>query len=148
MLRVLMIDSLPEQSSLIGGMLKDWGHSVTVVSSGAKALADGTRKTWQLVFIGLEKLSLEGMEWIARMRRTWPGALLIVIGDLDQPDFERQVRTQGIDFYLQKASDLPRLKILMQHFENKCFCPKDVYEKWPKTMTSDGQNFFNRKEKR
>jgi DNA-binding response OmpR family regulator len=148
MLSVLMIDSLPEQSSLIGGMLQDWGHSVTVASTGASALLDGAQGTWHLVFIGLEKLSEEGVEWIPRMRRAWPDALLIVIGDLDQPDLERRVRTQGVDFYLQKASDLPRLKILMQHFEKKCFCPKDAFENWPKTTASDGQNLLNGKEKR
>lgn len=148
MLKVLMIDSLPEQSSLIGGMLQDWGHSVTVASSGAQALKDGAPWTWHLVFIGLEKLSMEGVEWISRMRRTWPEALLIVIGDLDQPDLERRVRTQGVDFYLQKASDLPRLKILVQHFENKCFCPKGACQNWSETTASDGQNLFNRKEKR
>ena len=126
MLRVLMIDSLPEQSSLIGGMLQDWGHSVRVVSNGANALADGAQGTWHLVFIGLEKLSEEGLEWIPRMRRTWPSALLIVIGDLDQPDLERRVRTQGVDFYLQKASDLPRLKILMQHFEKNASVQKTL----------------------
>lgn len=148
MLKVLMIDSLPEQSSLIGGMLQDWGHSVTVASSGAQALTEGAPRTWHLVFIGLEKLSMEGVEWIPRMRRTWPGALLIVIGDLDQPDLERRVRTQGVDFYLQKASDLPRLKILVQHFENKCFYPKDASRDWPESMSSDGQNRTIRKEKR
>lgn len=138
MLRVLIINPLPEQSSLVGDMIQDWGHSVTVASSGASALTDGAERRWHLVFIGLEQLSMEGVEWIARMRCTWPGTLLIVIGDLDQPDLERRVRTEGVDFYLQKASDLPRLRILMQHFESKCSCPKDTGENLPKIMASDG----------
>lgn len=143
MLKVLMIDSLPEQSSLIRDMLEDWGHSVAVESSCAKALVNCSQKIWHLVFVGEEKLSLEGVEWIPRMRRSWPDALLIVIGDLDQPDFERRVRTQGVDFYLQKASDLPRLKILMQHFEANCFNRQDAHGEGLKTMTSEGQNLSN-----
>ena len=146
MLKVLMIDSLPTQTSLIREMLQDWGHSVSVASSCVKALADGAKGPWHLVFIGLEKLSAEGVEWIPRMRCTWPDALLIVIGDLDQPDFERLVRTQGIDFYLQKASELPRLKILMLHFEANCFNPRDGGGKLPKAVASNGQNLNNWKE--
>lgn len=146
MLKVLMIDSLPEQSSLIRDMLEDWGHSVAVESSCAKALVNCPHETWHLVFVGEEKLSLEGVEWIPRIRRSWPDALLIVIGDLDQPDFERRVRTQGVDFYLQKASDLPRLKILMQHFEANCFNHQDVHEEGLKILASEGRNLSNRKE--
>ncbi|GEM_PF-3164273 len=146
MLKVLMIDSLPEQSSLIRDMLEDWGHSVAVESSCAKALVHSPQETWHLIFVGEEKLSLEGVEWIPRMRRSWPDALLIVIGDLDQPDFERRVRTQGVDFYLQKASDLPRLKILMQHFEANCFNRQGVHGEEPKILASEGRNLSNRKE--
>jgi len=146
MLKVLMIDSLPEQNSLIRDMLEDWGHSVAVASSCATALVNGPQETWHLVFVGEEKLSLEGVEWIPRLRRSWPDALLIVIGDLDQPDFERRVRTQGVDFYLQKASDLPRLKILMLHFEANCFNRQDAHGEWPKTVASEGLNLSNRKE--
>ena len=129
MLKVLMIDTLPEQCSLIRDMLRDWGHSVTVALSCPNALY-GAQRSWHLIFVGLEKLSVEGVEWIPRMRRAWPGALLVVIGDLDQPHLERRVRTQGVDFYLQKASDLPRLKILMQHFEQNCVNLRDAREKW------------------
>ena len=146
MLKVLMIDSMPKQSSLIRDMIQDWGHSVSVASSCAKALDDGTKGPWHLVFIGLEKLSTEGVEWISRLRRSWPDVLLIVIGDLDQPDLERCVRTQGIDFYLQKASDLPRLKMLMLHFEAICFNPRDAHGKLPKAVASNGPKLYNRKE--
>ena len=84
-----------------------------------KRLSIETPHCWHLVFISLKNLSSEGLEWISRMRQSWPDALLIVLGDVDRPALERQVRSHGVDFYLLKTSDLSRLKILVRHFEKQ-----------------------------
>jgi two-component system NtrC family response regulator/two-component system response regulator HydG len=119
MLNILIIDSLPVQNPSIGRMLRAWGHLVARASTCSEALVSETARCWHLVFISLKNLSSEGLEWISRIRQSWPDALLIVLGDMDRPSLERQVRSHGVDFYLLKTSDLSRLKILVRHFEKQ-----------------------------
>ena len=119
MLKVLIIDSLSSQNVSVARRLIGWGHDVARASSCAQALAEQTGPCWHLIFVGLCQLAAEGIEWIPRLRRLWPPALLIVMGDADCPDLERQVRSQGIDFYLQQGSEAAYLTILMQHFEKR-----------------------------
>jgi DNA-binding response OmpR family regulator len=119
MLNILIIDSLPGQNPSIGRMLHAWGHLVERAATCSEALVNETARCWHLVFISLKNLSSEGLGWISCMRQSWPGALLIVLGDVDRPALERQVRSHGVDFYLLKTSDLSRLKILVRHFEKQ-----------------------------
>lgn len=119
MLKVLIIDSLNGQNVSITHRLIGWGYDVTKASSCAQALARQNGACWHLIFVSLNQLASEGIEWIPRLRRLWPPALLIVVGDVDCPDLERQVRSQGIDFYLQQGSEAAHLTILMQHFEKR-----------------------------
>lgn len=119
MLDILIINSVPGANASIGRMLQARGHLVEKVSTLSEALVTETTRCWHLVFISLKNLSFEGLEWISRLRQAWPGALLIVLGDVDRPVLERQMRSRGVDFYLLKTSDLSRLKILVQHFEKQ-----------------------------
>ena len=119
MLNILIIDSLPGQNPSIGRMLRAWGHLVERAVTCSEALATGTTRCWHLIFISHKSLSLEGLDWISRLRQAWADALLIVLRDTDRPALERQVRSRGVDFYLLQTSDLFRLKILVRHFEKQ-----------------------------
>lgn len=119
MLNICIIDHHSDQNAPIEQLLRAGHHVVEAVSTCSEAFAVGANRCWHLIFISLNNLSIEGLEWIPRLRQAWPGALLIVVGDINRPDIERRVRSQGVDFYLLKTSDFSHLKMLVRHFEKK-----------------------------
>lgn len=119
MLKVLIVDPLDGQNASIAHRLIGWGHEVERAASCAQAVTQQVGSCWHLIFVGLNQLAAEGIEWIHHLRRLWPPALLIVVADADRPDLELQVRSQSIDFYLQQGCEDAHLSILMQHFEKR-----------------------------
>ena len=102
--RILVADDNPVNQTVLQGMLRHLGHTVTVVSDGKGALEAIRKETYDIVLMDCEMPVLDGMDSTRMIRRT-PGldkVPIIALSAHCREDREAACRAAGMSDYLSK----------------------------------------------
>jgi two-component system, NtrC family, response regulator PilR len=101
-LSVLVVDDEAELRRNLEDLLRDEGHAVTAVASGAEALAALEARPFGLVVTDIRMPPPDGLELLRIVRRRWPDIEVILLTAFaDRADAQEALRAGALD-YLQK----------------------------------------------
>ena len=77
--RILVADDEPSIRWLLERLLRQAGHTVTVVEDGETALARASTEAFDLAFLDVRMPGLDGLEVLSRLRTDAPETAVIVM---------------------------------------------------------------------
>src|SRR5262249_4092644 len=110
---------------LLGQMLEKLGHSIVSVDSGAAALQELSRGTFDLLVLDYHMPQMDGLELIHRIRSLGPTALrevpvLMVTADSASDTRDRLLRA-GADFLLRKPLVIEDLAHALERLSRRAY---------------------------
>lgn len=111
---VLIVDDDAALRRALGDRFRFWGHEVTTVGSGAKAISEAERKSFDLILLDLAMPVMDGMEVLKKLRRMECDADVVVL--TAHGSLERAVEAikHGADDFLSKPADFELLKRIVE----------------------------------
>jgi PAS domain S-box-containing protein len=109
---ILVVDDHPGNQRLIETILSSVGHRPHLASDGAEAVAAVTCRAFDLVLMDLAMPGVDGFEAARRIRQLtvpWSDVPIAALTASCTPGVREQVFEAGMDAFLQKPVDIPRL---------------------------------------
>lgn len=101
-LSILVVDDEAPIREIFRDILEEEGHRVTLAESGEEALERIARKPVDLVFTDLSMPSMNGWEVARRIRKTHPGATIVLTSGWGKDFNSKHLARHGVDFVLPK----------------------------------------------
>ncbi|HAL55638.1 MAG TPA: hypothetical protein DCP63_03935 [Bacteroidetes bacterium] len=119
--RVLVVDDEEHVGEVIGGMLKDLGYKVTVVNSGAEALAAmGKRKRFDAVVLDMNMPAMGGRDAFYKLKGLHPDLRVIISTGYSNTSLDGSPLRNAVDGVLQKPYQLEELsKTMREAFDRR-----------------------------
>ena len=102
--RILVADDSHEQASLLGIILTNQGAVVEIVSGGAKAVSKAMEKSYDVIVLDLEMMSMGGIEATIMLRVQGYDKPIIAITAHPRPEHDK-LTEHGFDDFLRKPID-------------------------------------------
>ena len=105
--RVLVVDDHADSGEMLSALLESWGHHVTYVQDGSRALERAAREPFDVILLDIGLPGMNGYEVALQLRRMDNAQrcrLIAVTGYGEQPDRTRS-RDAGFDEHLVKPVD-------------------------------------------
>lgn len=112
MANVLVVDDDPHVRLIIRTLLEDAGHLVVEAGDGIEGLKAMGRQVPDLVITELYMDGMEGIEFIRRIRETWPKEPVLVVSSAGRPGSHASLnvaRLLGASGLLEKPIVAPDL---------------------------------------
>jgi two-component system nitrogen regulation response regulator GlnG len=110
--RILVADDEPSIRWLLERLLRQAGHSVTVVEDGAAALARAAAEPYDLAFVDVRMPELDGLEVLSRLRTAAPDTAVIVMTAHGSVRSAVEAMQRGAYDYLTKPFDNDEVRLL------------------------------------
>ena len=106
-LRILLVEDHPDGAEILAALLRHWGHDVSVVSDGARALEAAQADPPELILMDLGLPGMDGFEVARRVRGlgATPAPFLIALTGYGQEEARRKTAEAGFDLHLVKPVD-------------------------------------------
>jgi DNA-binding NtrC family response regulator len=111
---VLIVDDDAALRRALGDRFRFWGHSVTCVGSGAKAIAEAERKSFDLILLDLAMPVMDGMAVLKKLRTMECEADIVVLTAHGSLERAVEAMKHGADDFLSKPADFELLKRIVE----------------------------------
>jgi CheY-like chemotaxis protein len=114
-MHVLLVEDNATLAHLFRVQLSRLGHTVTITSTKAEAMAAFKAETFDLIFIdiGLEGQRDRGLEILAEMKALVPEQRIGIVSSNDLKDVIRCAQEGGAEFYMVKPFTLAGLSVTL-----------------------------------
>jgi two-component system CheB/CheR fusion protein len=115
MLRVLVVDDVPDTAESLALLLAAWGHEPLTALDAPSALEQAARHRPQAALVDIGLPGVDGYE-LARRLRELPGmadALLVALTGLTGGEDRRRALEAGFDLHVAKPADPDELRRLL-----------------------------------
>jgi two-component system nitrogen regulation response regulator GlnG len=112
--RILVADDEPSMRWLLERVLRQVGHSVTVVEDGGGALAQATAEPYDLAFVDVRMPDLDGLEVLSRLKASAPDTAVIVMTAHGSVRSAVEAMQRGAYDYLTKPFDNDEVRLLAE----------------------------------
>jgi len=119
MLRVLIVDDLPDAAECLGALVELWGHESRVALSGEQAVREAAVFQPHIILADLAMAGMGGIE-VARRVRTLPGqrdVVIVATTGLEGEGVRTRAAAAGIEHYLVKPWDADILRDLVDAYD-------------------------------
>jgi CheY-like chemotaxis protein len=127
MLRILVVEDLPDSADSMAILLQLWGYQSAVVYDGERALEVAAAFRPAVVFLDIGLPGIDGCE-VARQLRRLPEmgtTLLFAITGYGREADVQRCKEAGIDRYFLKPVDPLELRQELREVEQALFLPPD-----------------------
>src|SRR6266446_5512395 len=112
---ILVVDDEPGVRSALGGVLRDEGYSVDVVSSGEECLERLTRSAVDLILLDVWLPGMDGLATLARLRERQVDAQVVLIsGHGNIESAVRAIKMGAFDF-VEKPLSLEKTVLVVRN---------------------------------
>ncbi|HSE94422.1 MAG TPA: sigma-54 dependent transcriptional regulator [Methylomirabilota bacterium] len=111
--RILVADDEPSIRWLLERVLRQAGHSVTVVEDGASAVARARTEPFDLAFLDVRMPGLDGLEALTQLRQAAPDTAVIVMTAHGSVRAAVEAMQRGAYDYLAKPFDNDEVRLLV-----------------------------------
>jgi two-component system nitrogen regulation response regulator GlnG len=125
---ILVADDEPSMRWLLERVLRQAGHSVTVVEDGAGALAHAGGEPYDLAFIDVRMPGLDGLEVLSRLRTLAPDTAVIVMTAHGSVRSAVEAMQRGAYDYLTKPFDNDEVRLLAERALSARALAREVVE--------------------
>jgi len=112
--RILVADDEPSIRWLLGRLLGQAGHLVTVVESGEAALAAAAAEPFDVAFVDIRMPGLDGLDALSRLRERAPDTAVIVMTAHGSIRTAVEAMQRGAYDYLTKPFDNDEVLLLVE----------------------------------
>jgi two-component system nitrogen regulation response regulator GlnG len=126
--RILVADDEPSIRWLLDRLLRQAGHTVTVVEDGAAALAAAAAEPFDLAFVDIRMPGLDGLEALSRLRTESPETAVIVMTAHGSVRTAVEAMQRGAYDYLAKPFDNDEALLLVERALSARALAREVVE--------------------
>lgn len=116
MMKILIVED-DLSFSPISEELDIWGYSAEWVTSGDEALERMKVKLFDVIMLDIYLPDCLGYQLIQHFKRIKPNVHIITMTGHNSRELEKEVRKQGITYYMIKPFEFEHLKTLLDHIQ-------------------------------
>ena len=118
-MKVLIVDDNAALSSSVSDAIVSWGYRAKSADTGELALKKMESENFDLVLLDIFLPDCKGHELISQFKKKQPGIGVITMTGYNSRDLEKEVRRQGVLFYMIKPFANTHLKKILDHVNKK-----------------------------
>jgi len=118
-MRVLIVEDDIALSSSVSDAVVSWGYRTECAETGELALKKVEDENFDLVLIDIFLPDCKGHELISQFKAKQPDIGVITMTGYNSRDLEKEVRKQGILFYMIKPFADNQLRNILDHVNKK-----------------------------
>jgi two-component system nitrogen regulation response regulator GlnG len=126
--RILVADDEPALRWLLDRLLRQAGHTVTVVEDGPAALAAAAAERYDLAFLDIRMPGLDGLEVLGRLRADSPETAVVVMTAHGSVRAAVEAMQRGAYDYLAKPFDNDEVLLLVERALSAKALAREVVE--------------------
>lgn len=120
-MRILLVEDDEKVAAAVSGVLKSYGHKVTVCDSVRDILASDLYSKNDLIILDLILNQERGEELVKKLRGQKISTPILVTSALSEPDTKVNLLELGADDYLTKPFDYKELLARVEALKRRCF---------------------------
>ncbi len=117
---ILIVEDYAESAETFKELLEIFGHQVSYVTSGSKALEVMRSERFDLVFMDINLPDISGIDLLHNLRQTVPDAVVntkfAAVSGYSTQDAQGAKAASVFDFYLEKPVDMGNLDKILATF--------------------------------
>ncbi len=106
-------------SSMKAEMIRKWGYEAERAAMGKEALAMLSRDLYDMVILDIDLPDGEGYDLIPHIKKLHPDSYIVTMTAYNSRDLERNVRAQGVIYYMVKPFYMDEVKDLLDYSYTK-----------------------------
>lgn len=118
-MNILVVENDVAIGSILMELIERWGHNVENATSGKEALKRFTEDIFDLILLDIFLPDGKGHLLIPQFKKLCPKIGIITMTSYNSRELEREVREQGILYYMIKPFDIRFLKEILDHISHK-----------------------------
>ncbi|MBN2514571.1 MAG: response regulator [Deltaproteobacteria bacterium] len=118
-MKVLIVEDDVASSSSISDAVASWGYRTESAETGELALKKIENESFDLVLLDIFLPDCKGHELISQFKTKQPDIGVITMTGYNSRDLEKEVRKQGILFYMIKPFADNHLRNILDHIDKK-----------------------------
>jgi signal transduction histidine kinase/CheY-like chemotaxis protein len=142
-LRILVVEDMPVNQKVAGGMLRSLGHQVDIAEDGEAALAKVKSRTYDLIFMDMQMPRMNGLEATAAIRALEAGkSIPIVAMTANVFDTDRETcLAAGMNDFVGKPINVPDFAAVIDRVHARGAEPAPASAASPPTIEFDQTQF-------
>lgn len=116
-MRILLTGADLCQSKQVTDLIETAGHRCLLSLTGAEALARLQKEPVDLVLLEHELPDEAGSALIPRLHEAQSGVRIIAVVGTHSTELEKEIRRQGVIFYMVKPVNLDQLETILKHMK-------------------------------
>ncbi|RLB22537.1 MAG: response regulator, partial [Deltaproteobacteria bacterium] len=118
-MNILIAEDDVAVASVLTESIQHWGYSAENADTCKDVLDKVKQKRFDLILLDIFLPDGEGHRLIPQLKELWPKVRIITMTGYNTREMEREVREQGILYYMIKPFDPMALKELLDHISRK-----------------------------
>ena len=118
-MEILVVEDDISFSKVIKEALSLWGYGAELVTSGNTALERMRVKLFDVILLDIYLPDCLGYHLIRHFKRIKQKVNIIAMTGYNSRELEKEVRRQGIIYYMIKPFDLDQIQVILDHIANK-----------------------------
>lgn len=118
-MKVLIVEDDAALSLSVSDTVESWGYWTESAETGELALKKIENESFDLVLLDIFLPDCKGHEIISQIKKKQPDVGVITMTGYNSRDLEKEVRKQGILFYMIKPFADNQLRHILDHVNNK-----------------------------
>lgn len=118
-MKILVVENDQRVAAPVTEAVERWGHQVETAGTGHDALKRVSQKRFDLVLLDLHLPDCRGRQLIPKFKELWPDTGVVTMTGHNTRELEREVRQQGILYYMIKPFGMEELKEILDHNSKK-----------------------------
>ena len=118
-MEILVVEDDLSFSAVVEETLNIWGYNAEWVTSGYMALERMKVKFFDLILLDIYLSDCLGYQLIQNFKQIKPTVHIITMTGRNSRELEREVRKQGITYYMIKPFEFEHLKALLDHIQKR-----------------------------
>ena len=116
-MEILVVEDDLSFSTIVEEALETWGYSAEKVTSGDMALERMRVKLFDLILLDIYLPDCLGHQLIKHFKKIKPKVHIVTMTGHNSREMEKEVRRQGISYYMIKPFEFEQLKALLDHIK-------------------------------
>ena len=116
---ILLVEDDAAVSSVLTEIIRCWGYCIEHVDTCKKVLENARQRRFDLVLLDIFLPDGKGHKLIPQLKELWPEVGIVTMTGYNTREIEKEVREQGILYYMIKPFDTGYLKELLDHLSQK-----------------------------
>ncbi len=118
-MHILIVEDEFAVGEMIKQNIENWGHTADIASNGKETLEKFSENNFKLILLDIFLPDIGGHKLIPHFKKTSPDIGIVTMTGENSRELEKEVRLQGILYYMTKPFESKSLKALIDHVEKK-----------------------------